>query len=754
MRPDILRELGRLGLDVSSPPDAAGWRAFLAGLSAKTEETQVPAAPFRPWQSQAVDWAATIFVTDLAGALTDGNLAFLGALGRPTVPTGQHCGMLYAAADQTRVTDLIAQVLRGEIPERTLLEFCPPGGQARFMFTQVLPLLGEGSAIQGCIFSGVDVTEREVEGRALQERYRSYETILRAVPAPLAVFGPDHRYLFCNSAAIGNDAIRAWIIGKDDYEYCAYRGFPVSLADQRRQRFNEVLERRAPVFWEEQFPLPDGQVRHMMRCLSPVFLATGELDLMIGYGLEITERKQALDALAQLNAELEGANRRLQHDAFHDALTGLPNRTLFGDRLEQALARARLDHGPTNRAGFSLLFLDLDRFKVINDSLGHSVGDALLVAFAGRLQHALRPVDTVARLGGDEFTVLLEPLGGEEAGQVASRLQAMLREPFLIQGQELLVSVSIGIVHGHSGYDSAGALLRDADIAMYRAKAQGGAGHQMFTVEMREHAVRRIHLEQDLRRAAVQDELRVLYQPIMALATGQTVGFEALVRWQHPVHGLLYPADFIDLAEETGLILEVDRWVLREACKQLQRWEKLLPGAPSFNLSVNFSGRHFSAPDVYASLSGVLNETSFAPHALKLEITEGVLLQHSHTIGETLGRIRELGVQLSIDDFGTGYSSLGYLQSYPVDTLKIDRSFIDRMLQSEESGELVRTIITMAKNLKLRVVAEGIEEPAQLEQLRTLNCDYVQGYLISPPLEPAAVPDYLRRDFPLHLSQG
>ncbi|WP_019587976.1 putative bifunctional diguanylate cyclase/phosphodiesterase [Deinococcus apachensis] len=736
MLTEVQRQLDRLGLSADSPPSVEEWRAFLAALDTSSPPTETLAS----WHHQAVENSpGPLFVMNREGRVRGGNLAFLTLFGRGS--PGRHYESLCPPAEAARLTELITRVFEGEVLEGISVEFHLPDGTPRFMLAHLYPSRGGDGRIDGCILACTDVTERHRKAEALEERYRSYETILNAVPAPLAVFDRQQRYLFCNPSAIANDEIRAWVIGRDDFEYCAHRGFSPTLAQKRREQFEAAVRQRGPIFWEEHFTLPDGSVRHMLRCLNPVFSAGGELDLAIGYGLDITDRKQALEELAGLNRELETVNRRLRHDALHDALTGLPNRTLLRDRLEQALTRVRETTGPS----FAVLFLDTDRFKMINDSLGHPAGDALLVALAGRLQAELRPTDTVSRLGGDEFTLLLEPL--EEASyarEVAERIGAALRQPFVVQGHELLVSASIGLVLGDPGYESATAVLRDADIAMYRAKARGGAGYQEFTPEMRERAVGRISLERDLRRAVRQRELRVLYQPIVALNSRRMVGFEALVRWQHPVQGLLPPSAFIELAEETGLILDLDRWVLREACAQMLAWRR--PGEVPLGLCVNFSGRHFAAPDVYSSLAQVLDELGFEPRALKLELTEGVLLQHSQTIGETLARIRELGVGLSIDDFGTGYSSLGYLQSYPVDTLKIDRSFINRMLGSEESAELVRTIITMAKNLRLRVVAEGIEFPAQLERLRALGCDYVQGYLLSRPLSAADVPAYLNRE--------
>ncbi|MEF2279956.1 EAL domain-containing protein [Deinococcus sp. YIM 134068] len=752
MLPEVHHLLERLGLSADAPPTAAEWGAFLAGLRSDSDPSR-GAEDDLGWQRQIVEHSPNlIFTTDREGRILQGNRTFVSTFGAGMI--GHPCVRLCLERERARLTGLFRRVLQGEVFGEVEVETCLPDGSARFILARLYPLRDGGGEIRGCVFASTDITRHHHELGALLARHRSLATILNAVPAPLVVFDRDRRYLFCNPAAIVNEEIRAGIIGKTDDDYCAERNFPPAIVENRRAQFAEAVRRRGPVSWEEHFPRPGGQGIHHLRSFSPVFAGTGDLELMIGYGMDVTERRRAQEELERLNdelearvrertAELEETSRRLQHDALHDALTGLPNRALFADRLEQALTRARAPHGP----GFAVLFLDSDRFKTVNDSLGHPVGDALLVALARRLQAEVRPTDTVARLGGDEFTVLLEPLADpEDARRVAERIGEALRQPLEVAGHELTASVSIGIVAGHRDYESAAAVLRDADIAMYRAKAQGRAGYQTFTVEMRERAASLMQLERDLRKAVARGELRVFYQPIVGVDSGRTVGFEALIRWAHPTLGLLSPAEFIGVAEETGLILDLDRWVLREACTQVLAWQREVPGHPPLTLSVNFSGRHFAAPDVYTCVTRILEETGFDPQALKLEITESVLLRHSQGIADTLINIRRLGVQLHIDDFGTGYSSLGYLQSYPVDTLKIDRSFIDRMLESTESAELVRTIVAMAKNLGLRVVAEGIESPAQLEQLRTLRCDYGQGYLLSRPLAPETVLAFLRRE--------
>ncbi len=425
------------------------------------------------------------------------------------------------------------------------------------------------------------------------------------------------------------------------------------------------------------------------------------------------------------------AEEQLLHDAFHDALTGLPNRALFMDHVKMAIQRSRRNGDRL----FAALFFDLDRFKVINDSLGHMVGDQLLVGVARRLEACLRPGDTVARLGGDEFVILLEELAGDDdAIEVARRVQETVTQPFNIGGHEVFTTASIGIAPSATGYERAEDLLRDADTAMYRAKLLGKNRHVVFDKAMHDRAVELLQMETDLRRAVERGEFFLQYQPIVSLATGRVSSYEALVRWQHPERGLIPPAGFIPVAEETGLIVPLGLWVLQEACRQMSRWQNEQSVGHEVTISVNLSGKQFSQADLMGQVSGVLRQTGLAPSSLKLEITESMVMENIETAIDTLGQLRSLGVGLAIDDFGTGYSSLSYLHRFPIDTLKIDRSFVTRMTENSENAEIVRTIVTLARSLEMCVVAEGIEQMEQLAQLRALDCDYGQGYLFSRPV--------------------
>ncbi|HYN85115.1 MAG TPA: bifunctional diguanylate cyclase/phosphodiesterase [Pyrinomonadaceae bacterium] len=456
----------------------------------------------------------------------------------------------------------------------------------------------------------------------------------------------------------------------------------------------------------------------------------------------VEELSRYVAELERARAELQASKEHFQHAAFHDSLTGLPNRALLSSHLRLALGRVRR----SDEHFFAVLFLDLDRFKNINDSLGHGAGDQLLIAIARRIEGVLRPMDTVARLGGDEYAVLLDSLSEEaDATGFAERLQAELMKPFSLGGHEVYITASIGIALSTNGYDDPENLLRDADTAMYRAKEKGKARCELFDKLMHARAVALLQLENDLRRAIERQEFQVYYQPIVALETEKIVGFEALVRWQHPTRGFVPPDEFIPIAEETGLVAEIDQWVLREACRKVGEWHRLSPVNRPLTLSANLSSRELTHSDLVGRIKETLAETSFDPRCLKLEITESAVMDNAEAAAAVLARLRELGVRLSIDDFGTGYSSLSYLHRFPVTTLKIDRSFIGRMSEDTEKFEIVRTIMTLASNLGMDVVAEGVETHRQLAQLKLLKCEFGQGYLFSKPVDAEAAAALLAR---------
>jgi diguanylate cyclase (GGDEF)-like protein len=437
---------------------------------------------------------------------------------------------------------------------------------------------------------------------------------------------------------------------------------------------------------------------------------------MVGSLTDVHERK-----------ELES---QLRHAALYDPLTGLPNRTLFLDRLRVTMARASR-HVDQH---FAVLFLDLDGFKLVNDSLGHLLGDALLSSVAERILSDLRPSDTASRFGGDEFAILLDDLTApHNPVAVAERLQERLARPFHVGGHEIFVTASIGIASSSTGYQSAEDVLRDADTAMYQAKAGEKGTHATFDAGMHTHAVSRLRVEAELRQAIDGDQLRLYYQPIVAIRTGRTLAFEALVRWEHPTRGLLSPAEFLPVAEETGLILPMGRWILRETCRQIASWK--LAGAPDdLRVSVNVSNRQFWHGGLLQDLQGYLREANLEPRNIVLEITETVVMYNADLAERMLLELHENGFALHIDDFGTGYSSLQALHRFPIEALKVDRSFVWGLGTDPRSTELVRTIAMMARNLGVDVIAEGIETSDQRRRVERLGCAYGQGYLFSRPV--------------------
>ncbi|NES69615.1 MAG: bifunctional diguanylate cyclase/phosphodiesterase, partial [Okeania sp. SIO2D1] len=453
---------------------------------------------------------------------------------------------------------------------------------------------------------------------------------------------------------------------------------------------------------------------------------------------DVTERKSAED--------------KLLHQSLYDSLTDLPNRALLMDRLQQALARTRR----TPNYLFAVLTINLDRFKIINESHGHSMGDRLLVEITKRIQICLRPIDTVARIGSDEFVILLETVHDQgDAIGLATLIQTAIAQPIEFDTQRLFITSSMGIVISSDDYQWAGDLLRDANIAMDRAKAQNQGSYLVFTRTMHNNVTEKMQLEHDLRHAVemledlaspVTNNFLLNYQPIISLCTGKLLGFEALVRWRHPERGIISPVKFIPLAEETGLILPLGQWVLWEACRQLQEWQEIY-SQNDLTIAVNISGKQFSQPNLILHIQRILQQTGINSQRLKIEITESVVMDNAESAITVLSQLQELGIQLSVDDFGTGYSSLSYLHRFPINTLKVDKSFVTNMGVNGENCEIVRAIITLAHSLGLDVVAEGIETEQQLTQLKNLGCEYGQGYLFSKPVDAAGATALLDTNF-------
>lgn len=464
---------------------------------------------------------------------------------------------------------------------------------------------------------------------------------------------------------------------------------------------------------------------------------------------EILQLNQQLEQkVGERTLELQIANQKLQQeikerlkveeqlikDALHDALTGLPNRILLMERIEQCLKQSERD--PNHL--FALLFIDLDRFKSVNDSLGHLIGDELLIKIARVLIESIRKTDTLARLGGDEFVILLENINHiTDATRIADRIHRQLQSSFNLKGQKVFTSASIGIAFSCSGYENSSQLLRDADIAMYRAKEKGKACYEIFDQTMYLQTLKAMELEQDLHLALKQNEFTLHYQPIIALKTTKLIGFEALIRWQHPQKGFISPVDFIPIAEDTRLIISIGDWVLKEACGQIRHWQKKfsrIPDIDRLKINVNITNQQIQEDNFVEKLDQILQETGLDGNCLRLEITERVLLDSGRKTTKNLTEIKRRNIKLSIDDFGTGYSSLSYLNRFPIDNLKIDRSFVDRLNIDHESFEIVKTIISLAHSLNIDAIAEGVEQIQQAKKLQDLGCEYAQGYLFSKPL--------------------
>jgi diguanylate cyclase (GGDEF)-like protein/PAS domain S-box-containing protein len=569
-----------------------------------------------------------------------------------------------------------------------------------------------------------------VDPKAILEGIEStYGPLAEGVPSVAYVYEPG-----INGQCLYISPSIERVLGFSQHEWISDGGLWDRLLhpeDADRVISNEAECARSGEFLVQEYRISraDGRVVWIRDEMTVVRGDDGQCDpLFFGVFLDVSDRKR-------MEAELE----RL---ALYDSLTGLPNRALFNDRLSQAIERR------SRTQATAVYFLDVDRFKRINDSLGHAAGDEVLREVAARIQRMLRPEDTVARFGGDEFTVLCESVGGVlEAVGVADRLQREIAQPLRAGGAELRLSASIGIALAEPGEDAdCSRLVEDADAAMYRAKERGGDRTELFDVAMRERAVSALSIEQELRHGLERGELRLFYQPLVSLTSGEIVGAEALIRWQHPERGLLAPDRFLPVAEESGLIVEVGAWAVGEACRRLRDWDRLGCGSPDFGLAVNLSARELTHPDVVSTVLTAVRRSALAPHRLTIEVTESTAMADRDSGFRALRELSEAGVRIAIDDFGTGYSSLDHLREMPADILKIDRSFVAGMAANSPDSALVAAAIAMGRALEMEVVAEGIETNEQVADLRELGCPLGQGYLFARPLPAEEIDSLLGSD--------
>jgi diguanylate cyclase (GGDEF)-like protein/PAS domain S-box-containing protein len=559
-----------------------------------------------------------------------------------------------------------------------------------------------------------ELFERQQTEALLRESEQRYASLAAAAPVGIFRTDPLGHYLYVNQ--------RWCTISGLTVEEALGTGWQCGLHPDDREKTNEAwhcaTRENSSFQLEYRFLHPDDTVTWVFGQAVAECNTNAQITGYVGTITDISDLKQAQEWIV--------------HNALHDPLTDLPNRTLLIERLELAIKRAKR----IESYRYAVLFLDLDRFKVINDSLGHSVGDQLLMAIARKLKTHLREIDLVARLGGDEFVILLEEITDtHQVIQITERILADCQTSSMVDGYEMFTSLSIGAVLETQNYDHASDLIRDADIAMYRAKEQGRNSYKVFDADMHTQALNRLTLETDLRRALQREEFVVYYQPIMDIVSDRLLGFEALVRWQHPTRGFISPADFIPVAEETGLIVPLDHWMFRAACQQLARWKAKYAQHFPLKISINLSAQDLRKASLVEDIDQVLAETGLEGNLITVEVTESMLIQNIDQTIELLTQLKTRKIQISIDDFGTGYSSLNYLHRLPADHLKIDRSFVNQMQPENRNYQVVSTIIALSDQLGLTVVAEGIETPQQLQWLQDLGCEFGQGYLFSPPLD-------------------
>lgn len=707
-------------IDLDGKPAGLGTAVDITERKMTEETLRKSEEKYRQLMETASD--ALLIVEQSTGLVVDANRKATELLGRDRHQVlGMHQTQLYPPRLQLLYQNVFEEAALHPGTTTEVL-VCGQDGQEIPAEVSANQIEMEGTYYLQGIFR--DITDRKQTEEALRRAEEKYRSIFENAIEGIFQTTLEGRYLSANPALArlygypSPDELKARLTDINTQLY---------VNPQQRQEFIRLLQDEGKISqFESQVYRKDGSIIWISENAHVVRDRTGQVLHYEGTVEDITARK--------------AAEEQLFIHAFYDSLTGLPNRALFMDRLQNALAHV---HRRTD-ALFAVLFIDLDRFKMVNDTLGHLAGDQLLQQISQRLQQCVRVGDTVARLGGDEFAILLEDIQDlSDAIQVAERIQEQLMVPFHLQSQEVFTSASVGITLSRQSsgqlYQNLEDLLRDADTAMYRAKHRGKACHEVFDRTMNVDILTQLQLEADLRRAIEQEEFEVYYQPIVGLPRRQITGFEALVRWQHPIRGLLLPSEFIAIAEETGLIIPLGEWVIQQTCQHLKQWQREGLLDRSLQVSINLSERQFASPALALCITHALKSLHLIPNCLRFEITESVIMDNNTVVTHNLNQLKELGLQFCVDDFGTSYSSLSRLHRLPIDTLKIDRSFISRLSKRGENWAIVRTILNLANSLGIRAIAEGVETLDQLVQLTTLGCEYGQGYLFSQPLTAGAI---------------
>jgi diguanylate cyclase (GGDEF)-like protein/PAS domain S-box-containing protein len=667
-----------------------------------------------------------MYCTDLQGRVIYANRQYCQAMGKPIAALiGKTAYDLFPKKLADKYTKDDQRVIAtGETLQADEVNK-PPHQQPIYVRVVKAPLRDRSGRIVGVQGVYWDITEHRRAAAQIEEQAYLLSTLLENLPDSVYFKDRQSRFRRISRAQAVRFGLTdpAQAIGKTDFDFFDTAHAKAAFADER-----DVIRTGRPIVdKEEKEVLPGGIVRWVSTTKMPLRDGSGKLIGTFGVSREITDRKLA--------------EQQLVFRAFNDPLTSLPNRALLMERLAHVFQRSRR----IPDALFALLFLDLDGFKSINDSLGHKAGDEFLIHVGRRLTKSVRPSDTVARLGGDEFVVLLEDIRSPtEATRVAERIQKDVSASCAVAETEVFSTVSIGIALSSTGYQCPEDMLRDADTAMYRAKANGKARYEVFDATMHDHAVNLLQTEVALRRALEREEFRVYYQPLVTVENRRILGFEALVRWQHPERGLLLPESFLPLTEETGLIHNLGLWVLGQACRQTKDWQERYPSDPPLRIGVNLSSRQFAHKDLVEQIHQILDETGLDPNCLTLDITEKTILENIRATAATLTRIRALQIHVHIDDFGTGYSLIKQLSQYPVETLKLDRAFVSSLASNEVHAEVAKTVIHLAHSLGIEVSAEGVETPGQLERLKAFDCGSVQGFFFSEAVDAATAEKLLQ----------